>query len=81
MELPQFLLFCKHFEIPLSSKALLTVHRKVIEQSETGSFLRQDCNEALKLIFTEVHRQKVAGLELLYRKRIKQLGIEATKNA
>ena len=81
MELPQFLLFCKHFEIPLSSKALLTVHHKVIEQSTTGNFSRQVFNEALKLIFTEVHRQKVAGLKLLYQKRIKQLGIEAAKNA
>ena len=32
MELSQFLLFCKQFEIPISSKVQLTVYRKVIEQ-------------------------------------------------
>ena len=71
MELSQFLLFCKQFEIPISSKVQLTVYRKVIEQSPTGGFTRQSFDEALKLLFKEVHLQKINGIELLLRKRIK----------
>ena len=62
MDLAEFLLFCKNYEVPLSSKSQLTVYRKVVDRSyskQTGmgaSFTRHDFKDALKLLFHEVHR-------------------------
>ena len=67
MDLAEFLLFCKHFEIPLSSTAQLSVFRKVLDQSHTGSLTKLNWNNALKLLFLEVNKQKLTGLELLLR--------------
>ena len=41
----------------------------------------QNFNVALKLLFEEVHKQKVAGLELLLQKRIKQVSKVAQKDS
>ncbi len=38
LDLQEFLLFCKQFEIPLGSKVQLLVYRKIVEKSPTGKF-------------------------------------------
>ena len=78
MDLSEFLHFCKHFEIPLSSKAQLQVYKKVVDGSPTSAFTKFTFKEALKLLFHEVDKQKLAGLELLLRKRIRQINAKST---
>ena len=56
MDLQEFLLFCKQFEIPLNSKAQLIVFKHIGETSKTGSITRESFSEALKMLFLEVHR-------------------------
>ena len=73
IDLQEFLAFCKHYEVPLNSKVQLKVFRKIVDGSPTGTFTKLNFKDALKLLFQEVHQQKVAGLELLLRKRIKQI--------
>ena len=71
IDLKEFLLFCKHFEIPLNSKVQLQVFRRIVDNSQSGTFTKFNFKDALKLLFLEVHRQKIAGLGLMLKKRIK----------
>ena len=71
LDLAEFLLFCKHFEVPLSSKSQLKVFRKIVDKSDTGQFFKNDFKEALELLFLEVYKQKLAGLGNILMKRVK----------
>lgn len=81
MDLQEFLLLCKQFEIPLSSRSQLSVFKRIGEASETGSITQPNLKEALKLLFLEVHKQKISGLELILRKRIKQINVKMLQSA
>lgn len=69
LDLSEFLLFCKHFEIPLSSKAQLTVYRKICDQAPATRFLKQHFKMALSLLFRELDNQKLSSLQFILRQR------------
>jgi len=48
MDLQEFLLFCKNFEIPLSSKAKFNVFKRVLDKEGSGNFTRLEFKESLK---------------------------------
>lgn len=47
IDLQEFLHFCRHFDIPLSSKAQLVVFRRVVEKSPSGKFTCREFKDSL----------------------------------
>ena len=71
IDLQEFLLFCKHFEVPVNSRVQLFVYKRIIENSDQGKFSKDEFKDALILLFDEVSKQKLAKFESLIQKKKK----------
>lgn len=54
MDLAEFLLFCKHFKVPINSQLQLLVYKRIVEQSPDGKLKKSNFKQSIIMIFEHV---------------------------